>query len=218
MDVSTIIKLSRDQTNTPAWQIADADYLTYLNIIYKDIFSRLSVNSKKYTWQRFNTPVIEWQSEYILPQPWDDETWIKLVLKAYLDWKEIPLYDTSLYDSEEDLTDPKWNAKPYWILRDGSIFLVPIPKKDGELIIEWKYIPVDLTLTNTSDEIKLAPEYHNILVKGLNNLVFWAKQVFDKQQLRESYYLQGINQIQTEWSFEMESAYHVEDAYLWFLE
>ena len=218
MDVSTIIDLSRKQTGTSAGQISDADYLNYLNIIYKDVFSRLSVNSKKYTWQSFNTWVVAWQSEYILPQPWEDETWIKLVLKAFLNGKEIPLYDTSLYDSKEDLTDPKWNAKPYWILRDGSIFLIPIPKENGELYLEWKYIPLDLTLTNTSDEIKLAPEYHNILVKGLNSLVFGEKQVFDKQQLRESYYLQGINQIQTEWSFEMESAYHVEDAYLWFLE
>jgi hypothetical protein len=57
---------------------------------------------------------------------------------------------------------------------------------------------MDLTLTNTSDEIKLAPEYHNILVKGLNNLVFGEKQVYDKQQLREGYYLQGIKQIQVE--------------------
>jgi hypothetical protein len=30
--------------------------------------------------------------------------------------------------------------------------------------------------------------------------------------------LQGIKQIQVEWSFDMESAYHIEDAYLWFLE
>ena len=218
MDVSTIIDLSRKQTSTTAWQIADSDYLTYLNIIYKDIFSRLSVNSKKYTWQRFNTSVVAWQSEYILPQPWEDATWIKLVLKAFLDWKEIPLYDTSLYDNEKELTNPKWDEKPYWILRDGSIFLVPIPKKDGELIIEWKYIPLDLTLTNTSDEIKLAPEYHNILVKGLNSLVFGEKQIFDKQQLREWNYLQAIQQMQTEWSMENESAYHVIDPYLWFLE
>lgn len=218
MDVSTIIDLSRKQTSTTTGQISDNDYLKYLNIVYKEIFSRLSVNSKKYTWQRFNTPTVAWQSEYILPQPWDDETWIKLVLKAYLDGKEIPLYDTSLYDKESDLTDPKWNEQPYWILRDGSIFLVPIPKEAWELILEWKYIPLDLTLTNTSDEIKLAPEYHNILVKGLNSLVFGEKQIFDKQQLREWNYNQAIQQMQTEWSFEMESAYHVEDPYLWFLE
>ena len=58
MDVSTIINLSRKQTNTSAGQISDTDYLNYLNITYKDIFSRLSVNSKKYTWQSYTTDVI----------------------------------------------------------------------------------------------------------------------------------------------------------------
>jgi hypothetical protein len=58
MDVSTIIDLSRKQTSTTTGQISDNDYLKYLNIVYKEIFSRLSVNSKKYTWQRFNTPTV----------------------------------------------------------------------------------------------------------------------------------------------------------------
>jgi hypothetical protein len=58
MDVSTIIALSRKQTSTTAGQISDNDYLTYLNIIYKDIFSRLSVNAKKYTWQTYTTDVV----------------------------------------------------------------------------------------------------------------------------------------------------------------
>ena len=218
MDVSTIITLSRNQTSTTAWQIADADYLTYLNIIYKDIFSRLSVNSKKYAWNSFTTDVVEWQREYILPQPSYESTGVKLILTAFLDGKKLPLYDSSLYDSSDDITKAKWNEHPYGILRDGSIFLVPVPKKNWELYIEWKYIPFDLELTSTSEEIKLAPEYHNILVKGLNSLVFWEKQLFDKQQLWESYYLQAIQQMQTEWSFENESFYHVEDPYLWFLE
>lgn len=218
MDVSTIITLSRDQTWTPAWQIADSDYLTYLNVIYKDIFSRLSVNSKKYAWDYFNTQVNAWQDEYILPKPGEDSTGIKLVLTAFLDGKKLPLYDSSLYTSEQDIVDPHFHEHPYAILRDGSIFLVPIPKKDGYLHIEWKYIPLDLELTSDSDEIKLPHEYHNIMIKGLNSLVFWAKQVYDKQQLWEWYYQQWIQQIQTEWCFENESAYHVEDAYLWFLE
>jgi hypothetical protein len=138
------------------------------------------------------------------------------VLKVFLNWKDIPIYDTSLYDSEKEVLDK--NDKPYCILRDGSLFLIQIPDKDWELYIEGKYIPMDLTLTNTSDEIKLPAEYHNILVKWLNSLVFGEKQIFDKQQLWEWYYQQWIKQIQVEWSFENESAYHVEDAYLWFLE
>lgn len=220
MDVSTIITLSRNQTWTTTWQIADADYLTYLNIIYKDIFSRLSVNSKKYTWQTYYTDVVAGQNEYILPQPSDTQTWIKLVLDCFYthnnETKRIPLYDSSINIKYEI----NQNKKPYGVLRDGSIFLYPTPEEDIEwwLRIEWKYIPLDLELTTESDEIKLAPEYHNILVKGLNSLVFWEKQVFDKQQLREWYYQQAIIQMQTEWSFENESGYHVIDPYLWFLE
>ena len=220
MDVSTIINLSRKQTSTTAWQIADADYLTYLNIIYKDIFSRLSVNAKKYTWQSYTTDVVAWQQEYIIPQPSDTQTWLKLVLDCFYihEWKDkrIPIYDASINIDYEI----NKNKKPYWVLRDGSIFIYPVPEEDIEwwLRLEWKYIPLDLTLTDTQEDIKLAPEYHNILVKWLNSLVFGEKQVFDKQQLREGYYLQAIQQMQTEWCFDNESGYQVIDPYLWFLE
>lgn len=84
--------------------------------------------------------------------------------------------------------------------------------------MEGKYIPLDLELTTPSDEIKLAPEYHNVLVKGLNALIFGAKQVFDKQQLREGSYLQAVQQMQIEGCFENESGYLVQDPNLSFLE
>ena len=220
MDVATIIDLSRKQTGTSAGQISDEAYLDYLNIIYKDIFSRLSVNSKKYTWQSYTTDVVAWQSEYIIPQPSDTQTWLKLILDCFYKHenkdKRIPIYDATI---RVDYTVNK-NKEPYWVLRDWSIFIYPVPETSIEkwLRLEWKYIPLDLTLANTSDEIKLAPEYHNILVKWLNSLVFGEKQVFDKQQLWESYYQQAIQQMQTEWCFDNESFYHVEDAFLEFLE
>lgn len=74
MDVSTIIDLSRKQTATPIGQISNDDYLKYLNIIYKDIFSRLAVNSKKYTRQSYTTDIVAGQSEYVIPQPSDTQT------------------------------------------------------------------------------------------------------------------------------------------------
>ena len=220
MDVATIIELSRKQTGTSAWQISDNDYLRYLNIVYKDIFSALFVDSKKYTWQSYLSDIVAWQAEYILPNPVSDE-WnggLKVLLTVFYDGKKIPVYDTSLYDSHKDITDK--NKKPYAIIRDGSIFIIPIPDKNIEawLYIEWKYIPVDLELTSTSDEIKLSPEDHNIIVKGLNSLVFGEKQVFDKQQLWEASFKQAVHDMQVDGCFDNESAYHVEDAYLWFLE
>ena len=220
MDVSTIIWLSRKQTSTTTWQISDNDYLTYLNIVYKDVFSRLSVNSKKYTWQTYTTDIVANQSEYILPNPTSDTDngGMKVLLNVFYDKKKIPVYDTSLYNDYKDLTDK--NNKPYWIIRDGSIFIIPIPDKSitWGLVIEWKYIPVDLSLSSTSDDIKLPPEDHNIIVKWLNSMVFWEKQIFDKQQLREWYYQSAVKQMQVDGCFDNESWYHVEDAYLWFLE
>ena len=160
MDVATIINLSRKQTGTTTWQISDNDYLKYVNIVYKDIFSSLFTDSKKYTWQSYTADIVAGQSEYILPNPVSDE-WnggLKVVLNVFYDKKKIPVYDSSLYDDYKDITDK--NKKPYWILRDGSLFIIPIPDKNIEawLMIEWKYIPVDLELTTTSDEIKLPPE------------------------------------------------------------
>jgi hypothetical protein len=52
----------------------------------------------------------------------------------------------------------------------------------------------------------------------LNSMVFGEKQVFDKQQLWEWYYQQAVKQMQVDGCFDNESWYHVEDAYLWFLE
>lgn len=220
MDVSTIIELSRKQTGTSTWQVSDNDYLKYVNIVYKDIFSSLFTDSKKYTWQTYKTDVVAGQNEYILPNPVSDTDngWIKVVLNVFYDKKRIPVYDTTLYTDLKELSDK--NPKPYSILRDGSIFLIPAPDKNitGWLVIEWKYIPVDLELTTLSDDIKLPPEDHNIIVKGLNSLIFGEKQVYDKQQLWESYYRDAVHQMQVDGCFDNESFYHVEDAYLWFLE
>ena len=220
MDVATIIELSRKQTGTSAWQISDNDYLRYLNIVYKDIFSALFTDSKKYTWQSYLSDIVAGQAEYILPNPVSDE-WnggLKVLLTVFYDGKKIPIYDTSLYDSHKEIVDK--HAKPYCIIRDGSIFIIPIPDRNIEawLYIEGKYIPVDLELTTTNDEIKLPPEDHNILVKGLNAMVFGEKQVFDKQQLWEGSYKQAVHDMQVDGCFDNESAYHVIDPNLSFLE
>lgn len=136
-------------------------------------------------------------------------------MNAFVNGEKINLYDSNI----SDVLDVRSKEK-YGIIRDWSIFIYPMPKEDkeGGLVLQGKYIPLDLTLENTSDEIKLAPEYHNILVKGLNHLVFGEKQVYDKQQLWEWYYLQAVKQMQIEWSMENESWYTQEMPDLSFLE
>lgn len=208
MDVSTIITLSRKQTSATVGQIPDADYLKYLNITYKEIFSILWTNSKKYTWNTFTTNIVANQNEYVLPQPDVNKTGMSLVLDCYVKWEKIPIFDTAINTELNTET-----AQTFWIIRDWSIFLYPTPEEDAIwwLVMEWKYIPLDLALNTTSDEIKLAPQYHNILIQWLNALVFWEKQIFDKQQLWEWKYRESIRMMQTEWAMENESGYPVKD-------
>ena len=77
MDVSTIITKSRKQTSTSAWQKTDELMLADLNLVYKEIFSRLSTKSKKYTRQTYSTTTVIDQNEYNIPKPTVSDTWLK---------------------------------------------------------------------------------------------------------------------------------------------
>lgn len=64
--------------------------------MYKDTFSSLFTDSKKYTWQSYLTDIVKNQPEYILPNPVSDEGngGLKVVLTVFYDGKKIPIYDT----------------------------------------------------------------------------------------------------------------------------
>ena len=217
MDVSKIISISRKQTwGTSASQISDVDYLDYLNIVYKDIFSRLTVNSKKYTRQTANIDLVANQSEYTIPAlvVADWTTGLKKVVNIYVNygnWEvEAKIHNTTSIDTA-DYTD---ESTPYAINRDGSVFIYPAPTANvtAWLRIEWSYIPLDLELLTASANIKLQPEYHDIMINGINGYVFGEKRLFDKQIMQKQMYDEWIKMMKTEWAMDIESAYIEEEA------
>lgn len=203
MDVASIISISREHTNTSVWQISDVKYLEYLNIVYKDVFSRLTTKSKKYTRQTYTTALVDWQSEYVIPKPTVSSTGIKLILDCYVDYGSWDV-KARIYDSDiQEITDVN---NPYIIQRDGSVFLYPIPWT-WTLTVNWKYIPIDLELLDTESNIKLAIEYHDVLIDWLNMRVFWHKQLFDKQAIMKGNYAEWVKRIKEEWAMDVESYY-----------
>ncbi len=160
MDVSSIISISRTQTNTSIWQKPDADVLSYLNIVYSDVFSRLATKNKKYAWTYYSWDTVVWQNEYTIPKEViaDNEPKMKRILKVEVkyetEYKKAKIYDTSPFNNESEYDD---YDNPIVIQRDWSLFLFPVPLQavsDG-LKVEWQYIPLPLTLLTTSDNIKL---------------------------------------------------------------
>lgn len=211
MDVSAILAKSRIQTNTSAGQKSDVLMLQDLNIIYKDIFSRLATKSKKYTWQTYKVNSVANQNEYTIPAPSISDTGIKRLLnisvKYSSDWDYIrcKMYDTS---TKVDSSYEDENI-PYCIVRDDSIFIYPAISEvvTDAIVVEWQYIPLDLELTTTSADIKLKSEYHDLLLIGLNMWNFGDKQLFDKQQLMKQLFEEWTLRIIQEWAMDIESWY-----------
>lgn len=216
MDSAVIISKSRVQTSTSTGQKSDALMLADLNTVYKDIFSRLAVKSKKYTWQTYTTNMVVWQNEYNIPKPTVSETGIKRLLNIQVKysstWDHIPckMYDTSVaVDSEASDY-----LNPYCIVRDGSIFLYPAPTEAVVwwIIVDWQYLPLDMTLATTSANIKLPVEYHDVLLYWLNMWNFGDKQLVDKMSVQKQLYEEWIQKMIDEWAADMESAYETEQS------
>lgn len=216
MDVSVIISKSRTQTSTSVGQKSDALMLADLNTVYKEIFSRLATKSKKYTRQTYTTNTVVGQSEYNIPKPTVSETGIKRLLNISVKyssaWDYVPcrMYDTSI-GIDSSATDTN---NPYCIVRDGSIFLYPAPTEavTWGLVVDWQYLPIDLTITTTSANIKLPVEYHDVMLSGLNMWNYWDKQIFDKQWVMKQAFEEWMMRIIEEWWADIESWYETSNA------
>ena len=211
MDVSVIIAKSRVQTNTSVGQKSDALMLADLNIVYKEIFSRLSAKSKKYTWQTYKVNSVANQNEYTIPEPAVSDTGIKRILDVKVRYSESKDYVPCKIYNKSVQIDSLYGDKenPYIIDRDGSIFLYPAVSSvvTDAIIVDGQYIPLDLELTTTSANIKLSLEYHDILISGLHMWNFADKQLFDKKALAKQEYEEGIARMIDEWWQNIESGY-----------
>jgi hypothetical protein len=188
--------------------------LDYLNIVYADIFSRLSAVNKKYTWQWYTVWLVANQSEYSKPQrntvdsKGNTIAGLKLLTNVFVDYgnweKECRIYNNLLWDDNE-YSD---YDNPYVVNRNGSNFLYPIPKETtGTIRVEWKYIPLDLELTTVSTNIKLPEEYHDILILWLNYWILWQLRKYEEQAIMKNAYEEWIQRMINEWWQETESFY-----------
>ena len=208
MDVSKIISISRKQTTTSIWQVSDTDYLDYLNIIYQEMFSRLTMSNKKYARQTYLTNLVANQQEYTIPKR-DTLVWLKTVLDCYVnywDWeKKCKIYNSVTW-KEIDYEDYE---NPFVINRDWSLFLYPVSTttQTNWFRLEWKYIPLDLETTTVESEIKIWSEYHDTMIVWLNWYIFAEKQQFDKQSLMKAWFEEWMQRMLQEWAMDIESWY-----------
>jgi len=102
-----------------------------------------------------------------------------------------------------------WLSDDIFIWIDNSFFSYPAPyqSKADAIRTEGTYIPYPLELTDEDEDIKLAREYHDLYIYGMNKFAFASKQLFDKEWLMEQKYQFRLEQLLREWARDIDSAY-----------
>lgn len=180
MNVKEIIKIAKYKTNTSDnWGNYDQDFiLPQLNFVYKRIWRKLSTWTGKYFRTSWTTDIIKDQNEYTLD--WTYFQWMRKLL-----WVEI--LNNGEYSRLEELSELQ-TEKEWWVLKNNSIFLYPIPKEDSAdgIKVFWIQTIPDLTLESTEDDIfpwhSQLRDIHSVLASGLMVELWEGKEDFDKAE------------------------------------
>mgnify|MGYP003581758195 CR=1 FL=1 len=213
MKVADLIKQSRIQTNTSTGQVSDAEYLERLNIVQDNIFSKLGTVNKLYAWTFYTSDSVAYQNEYTLARETIDPSGsypkLKRLLRVFVDYKDGYKKAKVYTEAPFDVLDYKDYNNPIAINMDDSFFIYPAPyqSKADAIRIEGTYIPYPLELTDEDEDIKLAREYHDLYIYGMNKFAFASKQLFDKEWLMEQKYQFRLEQLLREWARDIDSAY-----------
>ena len=211
MDISTIISKSRIQTNTSTAQKNDSNMLADLNTIQDNIFSVLWSSDKRYAWTNWTGDLVANQSEYA--QPLEDLVnnypGMRRLLKIFINyWKWLK--KATIYSELPDFSNIHYDTEnPIAVQRDWSFFFYPTPSQNlvDWFVVEWTYRPLPLSLSDTSEDIKLAPEYHDILLCWLNKSNYEDKQLRQEAQMREQKYEVKLAKMIEQWAMDYDWPY-----------
>ena len=204
MDVSKIITLSRKLTHKTQAQVSDSDVVDYLNIAKDDFWTALiTAVWENYHWTYWNTDIVNWQNEYIVPEVASDEEWVLKLSSVsicydwntYDNWKlqHIKAREESLWSLKKDMAyyeNYSDYENPIYTVNDNSIFIFPAPKKDITDGIKLSGIRniKDYTETTTEAEMVVSPSYHKILLQWILPYIYKANWELDKYNLEMSEY------------------------------
>ena len=217
MDITQIISKSRIQTNTSSAQKTDQQMLNDLNIIQDNIFSQLGTVNKLYAWTYWNTDTVAGQEEYKLPVEdiQNNYPWLKRLLKVYIDYGNW-YQKAQIYSDPQDFKAHIWwvSGQPIVMQADWSLFFNPAPKQAiiWGIKVEWTYRPLPLLITDTTEDIKLAPEYHDVYLMWLNKMNYEDKQLFNEAQLWDNKFILKMREIIEQWWQDVDWPYTV---WLW---
>lgn len=205
MDVSTILQLARETTNTSSsmTNLSDSSLLPYLNIVYHDLEDAITAKvDSDYFVKEFYTNTVDGQERYQMREATSTQQWRKRLLEVGIKrddeqdyYKKLPIMDSN----QDDVFSDKDKAER--VESDGSVdvlgkymFVYPAPTT---AVVAWLYVLASTTMIDLlvawseSDIFPDNPElrnFHQLLVIGMKRWIYQLKwQVKEKNDAMNEY-------------------------------
>jgi len=192
----------RRKTTSNTVSYLNADLLQDLNVRYKRACSAITGKVQGFFWTYATFDTVTTQNEYSIEKfTFPDATTrdilsidsVSIKFKADQNFYKLKKSDYNNLDS--DLANySDWAGEPFYFVRDTSIFIAPnaLENVTAGGKISWNYRPLDLTLSDSTTEIKIPLLHADFLAYGVM-ADYWNEQLReDKAQVYEQMYLNGL--------------------------
>lgn len=182
MTVDEIIDWWCENAWTTTEQVTATKALRYANIVYHEL-EELVRNEidEDYFYDYFTTDTVADQWEYVL----EEQTWLSkgitkirsveiLFSDNDTEYRKVrPFGSASLSDSESKTAISQSQGDPFYIIKDNSIFIYPIP---DESVADWLRVHcsvnlLDLIAWSDEDTVKIPRNFHYVIALWMKKYI-----------------------------------------------
>ena len=195
----------RRRTFSNSVSYPNADALIDLNVRYRRVITAITSKVQDFFWTWGSSDTTTTQNEYTIDTFTFGDTFerdiisidsVAVKFRASNDYYKLNKGAFSALDFDfSNYTD--WAGDPFYFVNDTSIFIAPNPLENvtGGLRIYGNYRPLDLTLSDSTSEIKIPLLYTYILAEGMCADYWMSQGKYEEANVFEARFEQGIEKM-----------------------
>lgn len=186
MTVNEILDLAREQTDENSVDLDNTKLINYLNTVYRDVCSRLTIDNDNFFIEDDTQNIVSWTNAYAIPST------AEKVIAVYVKYDSDDTYQlrqrsdsviNDTYHSIEYLeNETPTNAAFYEIVED-NVVIYPSPSENvtNGITVRYTEIPADLVVWWAESTIRFKPKYHDILWLGIKQYIYQYRQKLNEK-------------------------------------
>lgn len=188
------------QTHSNSQSFLSSTFQTYLNIRYRRSITAITGKVQDFFWTWATFPTVVWQQEYEI----DKFTFSDMLTRDIISIDSVSIkydaswdyYKLSKWDFNALTADlsvyTDYAGTPFYFARDKSIFIAPTVTTVTTGKISGNYRPLDLTMSDSTTEIKIPLLYTYILADGICADYWTSQGKYDQANVFEARFQEGM--------------------------